>query len=205
MKMILLWCALAAGCRTVPEARVVNELPVETGVLHQFDVDTLRWKKDGASGAQRFAEYVNTHLLSVGMPTGGPAITGALVNRVKLPSPGYVLRVRIKARADDFCNVVIDLVSEPGETQVERAPFSALQAFEAVHQGISSFLPARLGPLGEGRHAKLSAQAVQLGAEGKDPPMTMVEYKRVPRPVQLVPQDEYWVPSSLESVVAPKK
>jgi hypothetical protein len=205
MKTIWLLCALLAGCRSAPEARVVNELPVETGVLHQFDVDTLRWKKDGASGAKRFAEFVDTHLLSVGMPESGPAIAGAMVSRVKLPSPGYVLRVRIKPRADDFCNVVIDLVSAPGETQVERAPFSAFQAFEAVHQGITSFLPPRLGPLGEGRLAKLAAQAVQLGAEGKDPPMTLVEYKRVPRPVQLVPQDEYWVPPSTESIVAPKK
>ncbi len=205
MKTVFLLCVLAAGCAKPPEARVVNELPVETGILYSFDVDTLRWKKDGKGGAERFVSFIETHMVTAGPLREGTQQPDMMIRRVQLPSPGYLLRVRIKPRADDFCHVSIDLVSATDETQLDRAPFAAMQALEAVYQGVSSFLPPRLGPLDNVRFAKLCAQAAKLGAEGKDPPLTQVEYKRVPRPVQLVPQDEYWVPPSTTSTVAPNQ
>jgi len=208
MRPLALTCVAAltfAACAKPPEAQVVQEVKAEPGLLYQLDVDTLRFRKPNLHGSDAFAKLVEAHLLTAGLArAGGKDAQGMITLRVELPSPGYFLRARIKPRADDFCHLMVDLV-QAGDQMTERAPFSALQALEAVFLGITSFQVPRLRALEEAQFARLSAAAAEFAREGKDPPMLRVEYRRVPRPVQLMPQEEYWVPPTGPSTVAPQE
>ncbi|MFI5288231.1 MAG: hypothetical protein ACHQ17_01210 [Polyangia bacterium] len=196
---ILIFALALTGCAHPKEVVVVRTLSAPTGLERQMEIDTQQMAHGAQAGEFSPAGMVERQLATVGMVRARKAVEGAIELTAELPTPGYRLTARVAPRPEQFCRIDLALVAvaPDGTTKVaETAPWWAIHALETVAAGLNSLLPPRLAPLDEARFSRLSAQAAALAQKGQDPPLSMEDYVRVPRPLDAGESENYFAPPS---------
>jgi hypothetical protein len=200
MKRTALLLALSVvGCAHATDSEVIAVAEKPQTIAAIDTVDTTRLLPEGqgtAEAAQRaLAELLAAHLGTVGI-VRAPVAPDAVV--ADLPAPGWAVRARLVMKPELFCLVTLEpIATQPKEQAVAAAPWSVLDAWDQVHRGLIQLAPPKLPPLPPDRFARLRAEAT--AAVQHDPPLTIVEYKRAPRPITDAPDRPYYTPPTEDS------
>jgi hypothetical protein len=196
-------CLFLFGCASQKEAQQVVIPTPPPSLSYYLEIDTARLSRGAESGQWTVRGMVERHLATEGLVRPGKKEQDTDVLLAELPSPGYALRARISPRPEQYCHLEIDLVDPATGKHVDKAPWWAIHALESTQRGIGTLDAPHRDKITDERFARLHAQAAELAGAGKDPPLTLEEYERVPKRLESRSGSEYYSPPPSVTGAAP--
>lgn len=194
MRRWILLALVAAGCAHPHDAEVVSSYSPRATIGQAFTADTTRLVANAntatsAEGLKALATLLDDQLSGVGQLRPDKSVrnsdgTTTIELVADLPAPGWALRARLNPKPEQMCFVLLEpIATQPNDHAVEAAPWSVQDDFEMVRRRAVTLMPAKLPPMDAARFARLRQEAIDAGAEGRDPLLSPAEYVRVPRPL----------------------